>query len=475
MSPLKRLGKDSIIYGVGGVFARSASFLLLPVYTRIFSPADYGIIEMLVIIGGLLSAVLNIGLDAAQSMYFFKFKDKGIPHQARVVSSIFQFRILWGAVVVFLATLFSPIINKFLFGGNLSWHYFAIAFSGVFFSQILGQSSEILRLLYRPWGYIFITFSQTLIGAMVGLLAIIVFEQGILGFFIGTLTASVLVGCIGWFLVREYLDFKRLHSDLWPKFLRFGVPLVPAGLAMYFMSAADRWFVQYYHGEDALGVFAVAAKLVLMLALIVETFRQAWWPIAMEAMQSDSGEETFRVIARLYVGFGIPTVLLFMMVSPWLIRYIAPPIFYDAWPVVGVLAWQSFFYGFFLISSAGIWRAEKTHFNLYLMTASAFLGIVLNFILVPHFGALGASVATVITYFGWVSATMFVSERLWRVDYPVWIFFIQGCVAASFVTFFVSTHAEEYFIIYFVLWALISLGIIFSALPTQFFLKYIKR
>ena len=76
MSRLKQLGKDSVIYGIGGILAKAVSFLLLPVYTRIFSPDEYGTIEMLTVICSFLSSILVLGMDSAQSMYFFKLKKK---------------------------------------------------------------------------------------------------------------------------------------------------------------------------------------------------------------------------------------------------------------------------------------------------------------------------------------------------------------------------------------------------------------
>ena len=59
------------------------------------------------------------------------------------------------------------------------------------------------------------------------------------------------------------------------------------------MSTADRWFIQYYHGSDVLGLFAVGAKFSMIITLAVETFRKAWWPIAMEAMHNSDGAEIF--------------------------------------------------------------------------------------------------------------------------------------------------------------------------------------
>ena len=96
VSRLKQLGRDSIVYGIGGMLAKSVSFFTLPIYTRIFTPADYGTIEMLLVLSNFLGAILVMGMDSAQSMYFFKYKIEGKAAQARIVSSILQWRLLWG-------------------------------------------------------------------------------------------------------------------------------------------------------------------------------------------------------------------------------------------------------------------------------------------------------------------------------------------------------------------------------------------
>jgi len=430
---------------------------------------------MLTVISSFLAAILVMGMDSAQSMYFFKHKEEGHKVQARIVSSILQWRLIWGAAIVLIATLLSPLLNVAFFNGKLGWEYFAIAFVGTLFAQIMSQSAEVMRLLYRPWGYIGITIAQSLLAAILVLTAVLVFDHGIMGFFLGTAAASIGVAGLGWFLIREYLTFERLHVDWWPQLVRFGAPLVPAGLAMYFMTTADRWFVSYYHGEEALGIFAVGAKFALLMAVGVETFRKAWWPIAMDAMHSDDGPETFRMISRLYMGLGVAAVIILTLLSPWLVRFLTAPTFHSAWPIVGILAWQSLFYGFFLIASAGIWKAEKTYLNLYLMGGAAIVGLLLNWLLVPAYGGVGAAIATVITYFGWIVASMVMSERLWLVSFPLKLFFVQVVVAAGIVAWYLMTDITTNLYLKLLSGVAWSTVVVSTAVPRSFYSKIRKR
>lgn len=434
MSRLKQLGKDSLIYGIGGIFAKGVSFLLLPVYTRIFTPAEYGTIEMLTVISNFLAAVLMMGMDSAQSMYFFKHKEEGQEKQARIVSSILQWRLVWGSVVIIIATLLAPLLNAALFNGKLGWEYFAISFAGTLFAQIMSQSAEVMRLLFRPLGFIGITLSQSLLSAALILIAVLIFEQGIFGYFLGTTVASISIALLGWFKIREYLTFDRLYVELWPQLLRFGAPLAPAGLAIYFMNTADRWFIQNYHGEQALGIFAVGAKFGMLISFAVETFRQAWWPIALNLMHNIEGGKIFRIITALYIAAGTTAMLFLITISSYLIDILFGDQYNQTWKIVGVIGWHSVFYGLYMIISAGIWKSEKTYLNLPIMILSLLIGLILNYLLVPKFGAMGAAIATSSCYGVWIAITYTISQRLWKINFPL----LFG--AASFIGSFVYTY-----------------------------------
>jgi O-antigen/teichoic acid export membrane protein len=161
--------------------------------------------------------------------------------------------------------------------------------------------------------------------------------------------------------------------------------------------------------------------------------------------------------------------------SPWLVRWLTAPAFHDAWPLVGILAWQALFYGLFLIASAGIWKAEKTYLNLYLMSGAAVVGLLLNWALVPAFGGVGAAVATVITYFTWIVASMVISERLWLVSFPVKLMLVQITVAASLIAWFILTDLSSDFYLKVIVGSVICAFIATTAIPSDFYSKIRKR
>jgi len=419
LSRLKQLSKDSIIYGLGGVLGKGVSFFLLPLYTRIFTTGDFGNIEMMSVIMSFISAILSIGLDSAQSFYFFEQRAKGKVAQAEMISSILQWRLFWGSIIVLIAGGLSPLLNAWFFGGKLTWIYFAISFSSAFFGMIMNQSLEIFRLQYKAWTFIIITITNTLLAACLILFFVICLKLGILGYFLGSAIAALVVAFFGWWLAKSFINFSVIHYSWWPRLIKFGLPLLPAELGFFVMNTSDRWFVRHYMGEESLGIFSIAAKFTMLMAFAIDMFRKAWWPLAMDAMHSEDGPETFRMIARLYMGVGAAAVVYLTFLSPWLVKVLTTSSFYSASSIIGIMAWQSLFYGFYLIGSAGIWKAEKTYITSILMCVTGALNLLLNYLWVPLYGAIGAAMANSVAYFIWIIVSMMISERFWRVGFNI--------------------------------------------------------
>lgn len=430
-SRIKQLGSDSVVYGFGGALAKCVGFCLMPLYTRVFSPSDYGTIDVLVVVSGLLGALLVMGMDSAQSFYFSQEKERGITAQSSVVTAILQWRLVWGIPVLILAVSVSPLINTALFDGRLSWHYFAFAFVGTFFVSLMSQSIGVFRLLYQPWRFIGISLGHTLLAAAITVTGVLCFRLGILSFFVGMALSAAVLGCIAWGTIRRYLDLFRWHTEWWPRVIRFGAPLMPATLAMYVLNTADRWFLIHYRGTEEVGVYAIGAKFAMLVAFVAGAFRKAWWPVAMDAINSPDGSMFFRVISRLYLGVASAGIVLLTALAPILVNWLTPPQFHGGYAIVGILSWHSVFYGFFLIGSIGIWKAEKTYWVSIGMALAAVLNIVLDFLLVPRYGGVGAAIGTSISFFVWNIFTFCISEKLWPVQFPVKILALQVFLGVS--------------------------------------------
>ena len=428
-SRIKQLFKDSAIYGFGSIAASGIGFILLPLYTRVFNPAEYGEIEMLNIINSFIGPILTMGMDSAQSYFFFKQKEKGQKAQAEVITGILQWRLTWGTLIIALTLIISPFLNKQFFDNQLTWVYFLVAILWMFFSQLMSQSQEALRYLYRPWSFISVSLGNTIISVVFVVLFIARFDWGMMGYFIGFSLGSLTFAIFGWWSIREYVDWSKWHFGMWPKLLKFGAPFVPVALFLYALETTDRWFISHFQGLTELGVYAIADKFAMVFTLITITFRLAWWPIAMDAIHSPDGPALLRIISRLYLGLGCIGIVLLTAVSPLLLKWFTTPSYYIAYPLIGVLAFQPLNHGFQAIVGIGIWKREKTTWTFVTIGIAVVVSIIFSFVLVPLFGNMGAAIAMGLGYFVWSGATLLLSEKLWPVGFPFWVFSVQILLA----------------------------------------------
>lgn len=440
---LKRLGKDSLVYGLGGLLARAFGLILLPIYTRILTPADYGDIEMLAVIGTFFGALLSTGMESAQSFYFFEQKANGVGAQARVVSAIAQWRLSWGLLLVGVATLATPLLNRHFFDSRLGWHYFALIFFSNWVVQFAAQTTDIFRLTHRPWAYLGLTMTSTIASTSMAILFVAVLRWGVLGFVIGSATGAIVAALLGWWLIREYMDFSAWHREWWPRILKFGTPLLPSAVGMYVLNSADRWFISYFHGPEPLGIFAVGARFAAAITIFVTTFRKAWWPIAMESLHSEEGPQFLRFMARAYLGVMAIGVIVLTAFSPWLVRVFTAPAYHEAWDVVGVLAWPAALSGLFGIVAAGVWKKEKTALLPLSMAAGAVTTVIGSLLLVPKYGAMGAAVAHTIAFVVWNGLTVKLSERLWSVGHSLLILGLQTGIGAAATTIIIWLYRQS--------------------------------
>ena len=447
---LDRLGRDVAVYGVGGVLAKAVGILLIPIYTRLFTPADYGQIELLAMTAALLGAVMNLGMDSAQTYFFFERKQSGREEQARVVSVIVRWRVVWGLVSVLFATALAPLLNALLFQDRLQPIHFVAAFCGVAFSQVLAQSVELYRLLYQPWRFVITTLVATCFAAAGALFCIVMLDMGIAGYFVGQAVGAAMVAGVNWWILRAWIVPIQEPVPLLRRMWKFGAPLLPGEIAFFLLGSADRWALSETRGDHELGIYSIAMRFAMLIALGIDTFRRAWWPVAMEAMHGTDGAVLYRTVARLYVGVAAAGIVLLSALSPWLVRTFTAPAFHEAHPLVGVLAWSSVLYGFFMIGGSGIWKTEKTWLTSLFMLAAGMVNIALAWWWSTLWGAMGAALALVASYAIWIALTLWASERLWRVGFPwrVLVPQVAGGASCGWLIYWLHARGENELVVW---------------------------
>jgi O-antigen/teichoic acid export membrane protein len=196
---------------------------------------------------------------------------------------------------------------------------------------------------------------------------------------------------------------------------RFGLPLVPSALFLWVTNFSDRFFLVKLADTEEVGLYSVGVRIASALALLLTAFRTAWPAFAYsidddrEARRTYAFVLTYLVLVTSWVATGLA------LLSPWLVGWIAAPAFSSSSRVVGPLAFAVVVFAGFVVIAIGVGRARRTQFNWVVTGAAAIVNVTLNLILIPHYGMMGAAVATVAAY-----ATMFAGMTWWAQRiYPV--------------------------------------------------------
>ena len=431
----KKFFLDSLIYGLGAMIIKAIAFFTLPIYTRIFAPDEFGIIEMFSTIGGILSIIMTMGLDSAQSYYFMEAKNKKIYDIREITTSILALRVVVGIIIICVVGTLSPFILDFAFDTKQPTIYLFMVACSIFFANLISQSLEIFRLLYKPWQYIGLSFMQTMMNISLILYFTYWLKKGIYGYLLGNLIASCIVMFIGLITTKNYRSWGKLNANMWSNFIKFGAPLVPAGFTIWIMQASDRWFVMNLLGSYNLGIYSVGAKIAMMITLAVEVFRKAWWPIAMDIIHKPEGGKFIRSISFWYILLGSIGSVVLAVIAPYLVMYLVDKEYYESYKLIGILGWSSILYGFYLISELGIFKSQKTYYSMLTNTTGAVSNVVLNYFLIKSYGLIGAAYATVISLIIANMMGMVISNKFLYVKWDWHIYLILIILSLLSITF----------------------------------------
>ncbi|MEX2612532.1 MAG: oligosaccharide flippase family protein, partial [Gaiellaceae bacterium] len=237
---LRRLGKHSAIYGLGGLVQRILAVLLLPLYTRYLSPSDYGTVETLIALTTVLVITLRLGITSA----FFRFYFDSPEHAQRrlVLRTSFWFTMAMSTAGLVAGLLLSGEISTVLFGSSDDAELVAAAFVGLWAQMNYEQLSSLFRVEERSVAFVTASLANIFVTIAATLTLVVVLDQGPLGVIVGNFTGTLLVyaALVGYRREQLGLQFDR---SLLREMNRFGIPLVPTALFLWVTNFSDRFFL----------------------------------------------------------------------------------------------------------------------------------------------------------------------------------------------------------------------------------------
>jgi O-antigen/teichoic acid export membrane protein len=409
---MKELARHSAIYGLGSLVSRFIAVLLLPVYTRYLSPADYGLIETLIALSAILTVLLAAGVKSAFFRFYFDEKDHA--GQLRVIRTSFWFTMVMATVGLAVGELLAGPISELLFDTSSHANLVRATFIGLWAHVNYEQVTSLFRVEQRSVAYLIATLIN--LGLTVGatLLLVVYWDVGPIGVIVGNFTGTLIVylGLLAYRREQLGLEWDR---GLLREMNRFGMPLVPSALFLWVLNFSDRFFLVKLSGPREVGLYSIGVRMASGIILLLAAFRTAWPAFAYSIEDDDEAKRTYSFVLTYIVVVTSWMALGLGVLAPWLVRLLTTPAFYSAERVVAPLAFAAAAFGAYMVVVIGIGRVRKTRSNWVVTGAACVLNIGLNLLLIPPYGMIGAAIATIGAY-----VTLFVGMA-WRAQrvYPV--------------------------------------------------------
>ncbi|MBO4423079.1 MAG: polysaccharide biosynthesis C-terminal domain-containing protein, partial [Clostridia bacterium] len=404
-------------------------FLLLPLYSSVLTTGEYGIATLVADSSNLLFPIVTLGVSQAVFRYSYgNKKDRPAVFTA-------------GLTMLFTGMAFFVLISPLLKLIPRLSDYVLLLGMYVFMFALNTLCGSLLRGMNAVKPFAIKGIICTASNLIFNIIFLLVFRLGITGYLLANICGdfvAVLYMVIGGDLL-DYIEPRQVTKKIFREMLRFSVPLIPTTICWWIVNMSDRFMITYIVGESANGVYAAAYKVPNIMITVTGIFINVWQMslVNEENRKNDWGE----FFTRIYDGFksvmfvaGAMIILGCRLAARILLRND----FYEAWQYMPYLAVACIFEG--ITSFVGvIYIVKKKSVNsLICASCGAAANVVLNLILINYIGAMGAAIATMMSYMFVFFVTTYRSRELvgYKVKLPFTaantaILLVQGIITVS--------------------------------------------
>jgi O-antigen/teichoic acid export membrane protein len=411
---IKRLGKHSAIYGLGGLVQRIVAVLLLPLYTRYLSPSDYGAIEALVALSAIIITLLRAAIQ--NSFFRFYFDSETEERRLSVVRTAFWFTMGTATLALVAGLILAEPISRGLFATGEHADLVRAAFVGLWASMNYDQLTALFRVEERSVSYSVASLANVLVTIAITILLVVVLDKGPLGVLVGNFSGTLILYAVllGYRRSQLGLEFDR---SLFRRMTAWGMPFVPSVVALSTIDFSDRFFLVKFWDQHELGLYGIGVRISAALLFLLTAFRTAWPAFAFSIKDEDEARRTFAFVMTYVVFVSSWAALALGLGSPWLVRLLTTPDFYEGSRAVAPLAFSWVAFGAYVVVLVSIGRARKRRSNWLITGSAALVNLVLNLVLIPPYGLMGAAVSTLGAYVAMFAGMLWKAQNVYPVPY----------------------------------------------------------
>lgn len=419
------LVKNTSLYTIGTIIPQAAGFILLPIYTHYLSPADYGIVNSMAVLGAFISIFFTLCLETS---IFRLYYDYNSDKEKKEFLGTLVIAILIIAIII-LTLLFS--LNKYV--GLL---YKSIPFYPFYSYTILASFIGIFSLIPKQYlmlkgkaGYfVTLSISQFILNAGLILWYITVKLEGPLGYFKGNLFSQIILLPLFIILSIRFTTLK-FNYRYFKNAIFYSLPLIPAIMTGWVLSFSDRVFIERYFNLTDVGLYSLGYKIAGVAGLLTSSFALAYSPVYYKLANSPDQNIAKKALYKynhIYLLIVIISCFIISFLSKEVIGIFLDIKYHSSWIFVPLVSISLFFSQASWLNSNSFQQSKKLKVNMYFSMIFSLLSIILNFILIPLLGPLGATFTLIISMCAAFSISYYYTKKYcyfipfnWRQIIPI--------------------------------------------------------
>ncbi len=482
---MRSLYKNLSIYGIGNILSKSINILLVPVYTAYLAVESFGILELINMVAAISLMFFCFNISSGYIRKYFDEDSKG-----SAFSTAFWFSLSSSLFMCLLFLYFAEFFSVHIFDFSNGKFLFRLIITATAIHAVSISLYSHLQVRQKAFMYMMISIITLISTIGITISFVVVFDLGLEG-----ILYAKLIGALLEFLMLILVSGREISISFSGSFildmLKFSAPLIPGQLAAFLLNYSDRVFLKEFKTLEDVGVYSLGYKISsILLILTVFPITRAFGPYIFSLIKSPGQlKDSFRRFMRYYLMFALSMALFLSLFSKELIMVLANENYINAQYIVYLLCISYVFYGLHAITSFVFHIIKKTWIMSIIMAGAAIINIILNYFLVPEYGIVGASIATMTSFFIVLTVKFAVIRLLYPIGFNyagyISIFMASGLVYAGsyyltsfiFKGFYQGIFLKVLMLIIFVIFAIGSRFIRRAEIASfvQFFIDYSRK
>lgn len=390
----KQFTKETLFYSFSNLITKFTALLIVPIYTRILAPPEYGTIMALYSFFSVVLLATSLGLESGANKDYWDIKTGS--KNSHIISTWLTTHTLAVILTCIPLSIFAEPVTKLIFNNNVSPLVFRVGLIALPLQALAGSFTRVLRTQRRASTAVVFTLTLSLVTATCTYSGIVILKLGIIGFVAGTALANFLVAVWIVYDSRHILRPPFIDPNCLRSLLATGAPMLPSMLWGWAISQSAILFITNFHTPSSASTYYLSNSIAIGAGLFMAVFQQAWVPFTFSISNQSYRHPFMNTTLHLYITAGSTISWLISTLSPHLFHIIAPNSYSHSAITTTLLS-----FGYITAGSLSIFSTEACIQNRASRVALGSLGggviaIMGHLILTKRYGPAGAALTILI-------------------------------------------------------------------------------